>query len=503
MEEQGLENDNLQLTGCGGSWACDPRRRPHRYIVLIFICFLCFGNYFCYDNPSALQDVFLSSLEMSKVQFMNLYAFYSWPNVILSFVGGFLIDRVFGISLGSIIFSLFVLVGQIILGIGAYYANIPTMYFARLIYGIGGESLSVAQNTYATQWFPSNELNLVFGLQLSMSRIGSTVNMVSMQPLNRAVGKYFNIHTNQQLGASLLIASVTCLFSFGCAVIMLFFTKRAKRILAVTGKTLTGNIQSTDSGSNKLINNEDGQQEQHILNKENHDEKISLKDIIYFPAAIWLICIICVAYYVTIFPFVSLGLVFFERKFGLSVQEAGVVNSMVYIVSAMASPLFGAAIDFIGYNLYWLFTGIIITMLCHICFAFTTGQIPPIVIMIVLGLAYSILASSLWPMVAFILPLHQRGTAYGLIQSIQNLGLGVISIFAGYLVDTKGYVFLEVFFTFCLSISVTTTFGLLIWDQRYGAGILNESGSSRRYKNTIKIDDDDSVSHTSLEPVVA
>ncbi|VDQ16297.1 unnamed protein product [Trichobilharzia regenti] len=124
-------------------------------------------------------------------------------------------------------------------------------------------------------------------------------------------------------------------------------------------------------------------------------------------------------------------------KFGLSVQDAGIVNSLVYIVSAVASPVFGSAIDFIGYNVYWLFSGIIVTMLCHICFAFTTGQIPPIAIMIIMGFAYSILASSLWPMVAFILPLHQRGTAYGLIQSVQNLGLGVISIFAGYLVDTK------------------------------------------------------------------
>lgn len=157
---------------------------------------------------------------------MNLYAFYSWPNVILSFVGGFLIDRVFGIPWGSIIFSMFVLIGQIIFGIGAYFKNIPAMYFSRLIFGIGGESLAVAQNTYSTEWFPPNELNLVFGLQLSMSRIGSTVNMVTMQPLNRAVGKHFNIHTNKQLGASLLTASVTCLFSTICAVIMLFFTKR-------------------------------------------------------------------------------------------------------------------------------------------------------------------------------------------------------------------------------------------------------------------------------------
>ena len=36
---------------------------------------------------------------------------------------------------------------------------------------IGGESLAVAQNAYAVKWFSGRELNMVFGLQLSFSRV--------------------------------------------------------------------------------------------------------------------------------------------------------------------------------------------------------------------------------------------------------------------------------------------------------------------------------------------
>lgn len=43
---------------------------------------------------------------------------------------------------------------------------------------IGGESLAVAQNTYAVSWFKGKELNLVFGLQLSMARIVSISNLM-------------------------------------------------------------------------------------------------------------------------------------------------------------------------------------------------------------------------------------------------------------------------------------------------------------------------------------
>lgn len=38
---------------------------------------------------------------------------YSYPNVILSFIGGYLIDKVFGVRLGAIIFASFCLLGQV------------------------------------------------------------------------------------------------------------------------------------------------------------------------------------------------------------------------------------------------------------------------------------------------------------------------------------------------------------------------------------------------------
>ena len=42
------------------------------------------------------------------------------------------------------------------------------------------------------------------------------------------------------------------------------------------------------------------------------------RDILAFPLTMWLLCIICVTYYVVIFPLVSYGLLFFESKYLLS-----------------------------------------------------------------------------------------------------------------------------------------------------------------------------------------
>lgn len=133
----------------------------------------------------------------------------------------------------------------------------------------------MAQNTYAVSWFKDRELNMVFGLQLSTARVGSTVNFVVMVPVYNFVQDYLKLHGYTCLGTALMLASATCLLSFVAALIMAFFDKRAQRILkkeqASTGET------------------------------------VNLTDAKDFSLSFWFLCLICVAYYVTISPFTALG----------------------------------------------------------------------------------------------------------------------------------------------------------------------------------------------------
>ncbi|CAG2163941.1 unnamed protein product, partial [Oppiella nova] len=101
-------------------------------------------------------------------------------------------------------------------------------------------------------------------------------------------------------------------------------------------------------------------------------------------------------------------------------------------------------VDLTGRNIAWVFISAIITLLSHSILAFTF--INPWFAMVLMGIGYSILACALWPMVAFIISEHQLGTAYGVMQSVQNLGLACIVLAAGAIVDLKGYIVLEVFF---------------------------------------------------------
>uniref|UniRef100_A0A8C7K2Z3 Lysosomal dipeptide transporter MFSD1 n=1 Tax=Oncorhynchus kisutch TaxID=8019 RepID=A0A8C7K2Z3_ONCKI len=436
-ERQNLLDDEGDISSSGPrnesgpvrpmSALCDPRRLPHRIFVLLFMCFLGFGSYFCYDNPAALQTQVIQDMKLNTSMFMQLYAWYSWPNVVLCFLGGFLLDRVFGIRLGTIIFALFVCVGQVIVAVGALLDLFWLMEIGRFVFGIGGESLAVAQNTYAVNWFKGKELNLVFGLQLSMARLGSTVNMNIMGWVYNRVADLVGSTGHTTLGVSLMIGE-------GC------FSQDWLGVL---------NMCFVCVG-----------------------EVIKLTDVKDFPFPLWLIFIICVGYYVAIFPFIGLGQVFFIEKFNFSPQEARAINSIVYIISAPASPVLGFMVDRTGKNVIWVLCAVVTTLIAHMMLAFTFWN--PWIAMSLLGLSYSLLACALWPMVAFVVPEHQLGTAYGFMQSIQNLGLALISMAAGSILDNKGYLFLEVFFTACVCLALIAVVMLYFVDylrgKRAGSG---------------------------------
>lgn len=273
---------------------CDPSHLAHRLVVLLLMCFLGFGSYFCYDNPGALQTQVKRDMQVNTTKFMLLYAWYSWPNVILCFLGGFLIDRIFGIRWGTVIFSCFVCIGQVIFALGGIFNAFWLMELGRFVFGIGGESLAVAQNTYAVSWFKGKELNLVFGLQLSMARIGSTVNMNLMGWLYGKIEASLGLAGHTTLGVTLMVGGITCILSLICALVLAYLDRRAE----------------------KILNKEQGKT----------GEVIKLTDIKDFSLPLMLVFIICVCYYVAVFPFIGLGKVFFIEKFRFSSQSASAIN---------------------------------------------------------------------------------------------------------------------------------------------------------------------------------
>ena len=80
----------------------------------------------------------------------------------------------------------------------------------------------------------------------------------------------------------------------------------------------------------------------------------------------------------------------------------------------------------------------------------------------------------------FLLQIHFFIT--GLMQAIQNLGLAAIALLAGLIVDQYGYLWLEVFFIFWLSLATIATVMLWLVDMYDNDGYLNMSLKERKVR---------------------
>lgn len=59
------------------------------------------------------------------------------------------------------------------------------------------------------------------------------------------------------------------------------------------------------------------------------------------------------------------------EKYDFIAEDANFVNSLVYIISAVASPLFGYVIDKTGRNVSWMLISVLVTIGAHSFLAFT------------------------------------------------------------------------------------------------------------------------------------
>jgi MFS family permease len=183
-----------------------------RWVILFLTCILMIGNYYCYDIPAAMKtqlDDYMGNPSNFETYFSLLYTLYSIPNIILPFFGGFFVDKV-GVRLCLIIFVVLIAAGQVVFAFGVSIKSWPVMFIGRIIYGFGGESISVANSSILADWFVNKEVAFAFGLNLSVARLGSVFNNLLSPILADSAGVPF----------ALWFGTILCASSVGCALLM-------------------------------------------------------------------------------------------------------------------------------------------------------------------------------------------------------------------------------------------------------------------------------------------
>lgn len=351
------------------------------------------GNYYVYDAIGPVAELLAQQLRFSDTQIGTLNAIYSLPNVFLVVVGGVLVDR-FTARVMVVATTTICLIGAIITALGAHF---PVMVAGRLIFGIGAETLSVAVLVALAQWFTGRYFALQMALNISLARIGSWLADLSptfAKPLYR-----------EGWQPPLWLAVGFAALSFAGALLYFYIDRRE----APRGTLAT----------------------------PPPPERIDWSQLLRFPAGYWLLVATCVAFYSVIFPFRStFAIKYLQEAQGMSLDQAGQLNSYVFLAAAFGTPLFGLLLDRAGRNALLLAAGAVLLPLSFLVLAavpagasFSTA---------LLGLSFAFLPAILWPTVPRYVPAEQLGTAYGLMTALQNAGLFAANIAAGRINDVSG-----------------------------------------------------------------
>ena len=194
----------------------------------------------------------------------------------------------------------------------------------------------------------------------------------------------------------------------------------------------------------------------------------------------WLIAILCVLFYTSLRPFLKFATDVLVNKYGLEPVTAGWIVSLLPYGTIVLTPLFGSIYDRIGRGATLMLTGCALVFVCHVVLALPIVNTPWVaaLMMVLLGVAFSLVPSAMWPSVPKLVPLKVLGTSYSIIYYIQNIGLMLMPMLVGNIIDdytsADGHVDftvpMSVFAVFALAATLVAAL-LLYMDKRMGYGL--------------------------------
>ena len=209
-----------------------------------------------------------------------------------------------------------------------------------------------------------------------------------------------------------------------------------------------------------------------------------VKNILINPG-FWLIALLCVLFYSCVFPFQKFASELMINKYGISDNLAGTIAGLPALGALILTPVFGIYLDCKGKgaSIMMLGAAMLIGVHCIYALPFITNYLVAIILMIILGIAFSLVPSAMWPSVTKIFPARQLGTAYALIFFIQNIGLWGVPNLIGWVLDNYcivgnennanlyDYTIPMFVFTGFATLSFIVAYLLKVADKKYGYGL--------------------------------
>jgi nitrate/nitrite transporter NarK len=378
---------------------------------------------------------------------------YGYINVFLFmlFFGGLILDKM-GVRFTGIMSTGLMFVGAAIKwyavdnGFTGELFGLPTQVVVAClgfaIYGMGAEIAGITVTKVIAKWFVGHEMALAMGLQVALARVGTACALFFALPIAQSIG---SVSAPVMFGASAL-----------CIGLLSYI------VYCVMDKKLDKSIADEDIAA------------------ENEEQfKFSDLKVIFCNQGFWLITFLCLIFYAAVFPFLKFATNLMIIKYSVSPSIAGMIPGLLPFGTMLLTPLFGSLYDKMGKGATLMIIGSVLLTIVHILFAMPLLNVWwfAVIIMILLGIAFSLVPSAMWPSVPKIIPMKQLGSAYAIIFYIQNIGLSMVPVLIGNAIaantsnGTTDYTIPMLIFALFGALAVVIAVLLKITDKRKGYGL--------------------------------
>lgn len=443
-----------------------------RWAALIIVSFTMMMGYYVTDLLSPLESILTTPVAQGGLGWSaDDYGFFSGSygliNVFLLmlFFGGIILDKL-GIRFTGVLSTALMVVGVLIkymavstdfhggvfnlsYSLGSFShgsfslpmsAAMACLGFA--IFGVGCEITGITISKTITKWFTGHEMALAMGVQVALARLGTAAALSANLPMAKATS--LGIQLPVIVGAALLIAGF-----LGFLVYNVMDRRLDASIAAVDGESVT---------------------------EAAEDESFKFSDLgkIFSNPGFWLIALLCLLFYSGVFPFLKFATKLMISNYGVPEDYAGMIPGILPFGTIILTPLFGIVYDKVGKGATLMLIGSV--MLTAVHFTFMLNVLPfgwfAIILMLVLGVAFALVPSAMWPSVPKIIPMKLLGSAFAIIFYIQNIGLTLVPMWIGKMngADTSYRTSMAIFTCFG-AISVLLALALLYMDKKKGYGL--------------------------------
>ena len=388
-----------------------------RWTTLVIVSFTMMFGYFFTDVMSPLEPLLTAAksdgglgLGWTSDEYGFFSGAYGYFNVflLLLFFGGIILDK-FGIRFTGLMSTVLMFGGALIkwwalgqdfggsvtlpLGIGTYSVQVLWAVLGFAIYGVGCEIAGITVSKVIVKWFTGHELALAMGLQVALARIGTAGALAVALPFAKIMG---GVSASVGLGAAMLCAGMVAF------IVYCVMDKREDASAAA--------VETEPEEGFKFS-----------------DLKLLLTNV-----GFWYVAVLCLMFYAGVFPFLKFATKLMVFKYGVDSNVAGLIPAMLPFGTIFLTPFFGGIYDKYGKGATLMIIGSVLLTCVHVMFALPFNSwVLAIIVMVVLGVAFGLVPSAMWPSVPKIIPMKLLGTAYALIFYIQNIGLALVPVWIG------------------------------------------------------------------------